>query len=287
MKTALVLGAGGASGWVYHAAVLDAAREFGFEASEADVIVGTSAGASLAAAIRAGIAPESFTRTVTRPPTAEERRAMMNELRAARKSIRPLAPGLIRELAPRGRGLSVALAGLLPKGLFPTDWVSSLPGVGERTFPSGLWVPAVKLPAGEVVVFGRDRTDVPLDVAVKASSAVPGMFRPVHVGDELFVDGGVASSTHADTLVDADVERIVVSAPMSRDGGGPFARNARRRLRHETVVLRASGREVVVIEPSAETVVAAKGFPRRRPEAATAIFETARTSARTVFARAS
>ena len=72
-------------------------------------------------------------------------------------------------------------------------------------------------------MFGRDRTDVPLDLAVKASSAVPGMFRPVHVGDELFVDGGVASSTHADTLVGADVQTVIISAPMSRDGGGPFA----------------------------------------------------------------
>ena len=286
MKTGLVLGAGGAAGWVYHAAVLEAGLEFGFEPHRTDIIVGTSAGASMAAAIRAGISPDDFARVVTKPPTAEERRAMMAELRAARKSLRPLAPGMIRELGPSGRGASVALAGLLPRGWFPTDWVSSLPGV-DADFPPGLWVPAVKLPLGEVVVFGRDRLDVPLDVAVKASSAVPGMFRPVHIGHEVFVDGGVASSTHADLLSGEDLDRVVISAPMSRDGGGPFARNARRRLRAEAERLGGSGIDVVVVEPSQDAVEAARGYPRRRPEAAPSIFGAAISSARAAFARAS
>lgn len=287
-KTGLVLGAGGATAWVFHTAVLRTLREeTGFEASQADVIVGTSAGASLAATLRAGTDLEDFYEMATRPPTDEQRRAMFAELKAARKTLIPLSAGMAKHLLPGGDGATLALAGILPPGLFPTGWLADLPGMASfDDWPEGLWVPAVRIPDGEVVVFGRDRLDVAVHAAVEASSAVPGMFRPREIGGETFVDGGVSSSTHADLLIPERVEKVIVSAPMSRPSGGLFARNAREQLAEEITALRAAGVEVLAVEPSSEISELARGYPRRRPEAASDIASHAAAVTRLAFSTA-
>jgi len=55
-----------------------------------------------------------------------------------------------------------------------------------------LYVTAVRFPSGECRLFSAD-TDVKLSCAIAASMAVPGVFDPVIVGGEKFVDGGLAS----------------------------------------------------------------------------------------------
>jgi NTE family protein len=288
MKTALVLGAGGATGWVFHTGVLRALEDDGgVHPASADLMVGTSAGALIAGALRAGQSTEAIYRAVTRPPSRADQDAMRRGLRMAKKTVRPLAPRLARHALPGGRGLTVALAGLLPPGWFPTGWIERFPGLDEFTaWPDGLWIPAVRTSDATTVVFGRDRTDIPVATAVQASSAVPGMFRPVRIGTHDFVDGGVASSTHADLLVDTDVEVVAISAPMSRPSLRPFARHARRALEREVEALRNRGITVIVIEPSADAVADARGFPRRNPGAATAIVEHAVSATRLALAAA-
>jgi len=55
-----------------------------------------------------------------------------------------------------------------------------------------LYVTAVHFPSGDCRLFSLD-TDVKLARAIAASMAVPGVFDPVMVAGEKFVDGGVAS----------------------------------------------------------------------------------------------
>ena len=129
MSFGLVLGAGGATAWVFHAGVVQTLQERGLDPAGAGMIVGTSAGAAVGATLRAGLDVENVLRAATRPPGPEERRAMMAELRAARKTLIPLSPRLTRHLFPGGRGLTLALAGLLPPGWFPTGWLSGFPGM--------------------------------------------------------------------------------------------------------------------------------------------------------------
>lgn len=269
MRIGLVLGAGGATAWAFHAGVLRTlVDEAGIDPGSADVIVGTSAGSSMAAVLRAGLDVDGIVDAVMRPPTPEERAGMLAELRSAPKSLRPLSPGLARHALPGGRGPTYALAGLLPPGWFPTGWLASLPGIGGLDpWPDGLWIPAVRATDGEVVVFGKERSDVAVHVAVEASSAVPGMFRPQIIDGVPYVDGGVASSTHADLLVDSGIDLAIVSAPMSKPSTRLFARHARRRLADEIGILRRAGIRTAAVMPEAETVKAARGFPRRNPGA--------------------
>jgi len=284
----LVLGAGGATAWVFHTGVLRTLEEGGrLQPSDAAVIVGTSAGSAVAAAVRAGETPDAVYRAAVTPPTPEEREAMRREMREATRAWRPLSPGLARHALPGGRGAGLAVAGLLPPGVFPTRWVEAFPGIGRlASWPEGLWIPAVRASDGRVVVFGRDRTDVPVATAAEASSAVPGMFRPKVIDGEPFVDGGVVSSTHADLLLEAGVDLAVISAPMSKPVVRPFAILARRRLAAEVGALRAAGIETVVVRPSAAAAAAARGFPRRNPGAAPVIADYAVAATRLALAAA-
>ncbi|HXH72928.1 MAG TPA: patatin-like phospholipase family protein [Mariprofundaceae bacterium] len=55
-----------------------------------------------------------------------------------------------------------------------------------------LYVTAVEFPSGECHLFSA-ATDTDLRLALAASTAVPGAFDPVRIGDKRFVDGGIAA----------------------------------------------------------------------------------------------
>ena len=270
MTVGLVLGAGGATAWVFHTGVLETIQaETGLDPSSVDIIVGTSAGAAVAATVRSGLGVEEILRAATRPPERHEQREMLSELLRTRKTLRPLSIGLTRHFLPGGRGATLAVAGLLPPGWFSTSFLASFPGMDRfDRWPEGLWVPATRASDGELVVFGKDRSDLPVHAAVEASSAVPGMFRPRLIDGVAYIDGGVTSSTHADLLVDSGVDRVFISAPMSKPSRRLFATNARQRLVGEVAALQDAGIETIVVRPSAAAVEAARGFPRRNPGAA-------------------
>jgi NTE family protein len=104
------------------------------------------------------------------------------------------------------------------------------------------------------VVYERE-TGVNLADAVAASCAVPGVIRPVAVGDRLLVDGGVVSPTNADVaLEDGEATITVIVSPMSGTGarsavGRACSMFATRRLVSELRRSHLSG-DVLVIEPS-------------------------------------
>jgi len=263
--TALVLGAGGAYGWVFHAGVLRGIeRALGRSADSIDLIIGTSAGAAIGAAARAGVDPQQLAEVVSRPPSDEDRKRMASEIRGARKSLKPFAPHLARPIPSTSRRGMVRVAGLLPAGVFPTSWIAEFPGMDRHTtWPTGLWIPAVSATTGDTVVFGRDRDDVDVHRAVQASSAVPGMFQPHAIDGTPYFDGGVASPTHADLAAGIRPRLVVISSPMTRPGRRLTAGHARSRLAEEVAALERTGARVVVIQPDTTTGALADGFPRR------------------------
>lgn len=277
MTVGVVLGAGGPLGWAYHLGVVEGVRDaIGRELADAERIVGTSAGAAIAAAILSGASTDEVLRIISTPPSDEERRHMrtagVDALRSPLRTLRPLAPGLVLDA---GRvGTAAALVGLLPGGLFPT--LVSRRFVSTDVWPDRLWVPSVRIDDGQTVVFGRDLLSATLGDAVEATSAVPGVFQPKVIDGVRYVDGAVTSSTHADTLVPEHLDIALISAPSAREGGGPIRARARRRLDAEVTALRQIGTRVVIVTPDASVLAAAEGFPRRRPGAAADIVDAAR-----------
>ena len=163
----------------------------------------------------------------------------------------------------------------MPAGVFPTFAIRRFPVEALDGWPEKLWLPSVELGSGETVVFGRDRLDVSVEDALEATSAVPGLFRPKRIGQNLYVDGAVASATHADLLGDFELDVVVISSPMTRPGNGIFKRRARRQLAAERESLEERGTAVVTISPTESIIETAAGFPRSNRDAGPAIVDAA------------
>ncbi len=79
---------------------------------------------------------------------------------------------------------------------------------------------ATDIQAGQEIVFGKGNTGT----AVRASCSIPGVFRPVKIGDKMYVDGGVVSPVAVDAArrLGADV---VISVDVSASAERAFPGN--------------------------------------------------------------
>ncbi|MEV7328126.1 patatin-like phospholipase family protein [Micromonospora sp. NPDC093244] len=238
MRRALVLGGGGVTGVAWELGVLAGLAERGVPVTEADLVVGTSAGSVVGAQVRSGVPLERLYEEQLAPPTGEV---------AARLGFVALARlvwagGRTRDAArSRARIGAMAVAARTPSE-------ASRRAVIEARLPNREWparrllVTAVDAATGEFVVFdGAD--GVSLVDAVGASCAVPGVWPPVTIGARRFVDGGMRSTVNADLA--AGAQRVLVLAPTSA-AFGPMPR-----LSAQVDELRTAGAQVVVVTPDA------------------------------------
>ncbi|MDQ3783801.1 MAG: patatin-like phospholipase family protein [Actinomycetota bacterium] len=233
MKTGLVLGGGGLVGISYHAGVLKALDDCGVHVKGSEIIVGTSAGALVAAYLASGWAAAdfyeySFGRHPSRSPAETEAASLhsfdplwtsMDEhVRRAVGSV--LAVAASRGIRPprlRGHLSGARLRGLFPPGMYSLEATRArLEADLPRAWPrQGLHLCAVDLEAGRRVVFDKRWTqDVPFADAVLAAIAIPGFFPPVQIGNRPFVDAGVVSTTSLDVAVELGCDTILCIAPL-------------------------------------------------------------------------
>lgn len=262
----VVLGAGGIVGAAYHAGVVTALAEAGFDARRAELLVGTSAGSSIAATLRAGFPPADFAARNLGEPLSRVAAAIVERTggppaldlrpRPLSRIPAPSSPGL---LLRSGGNPAKAMVGLLPTGTIPTDVIGERFDVlyGDARWPEDpMWICAVDLDRGDRVVFGRDEIDAPVGVAVRSSSAIPGFFAPVEYDGRRFVDGGVHSPTNADLLAESDLDLVVIVSPMSATTAGLRAPRSAgralhaRRLAVEVKQLRRAGISVLTFQPT-------------------------------------
>jgi NTE family protein len=252
----LVLGAGGPVGHAFHIGVLRALADgCGWDARSADVIIGTSTGAQIGALLRAGWDARRMLARVA-PPSPPPLRAGRVRWPASRRYLRAVLA------QPRRARLGAMVAALLPEGKRDTAHLGEAFGrLFTGRWPlAPLWIPAVHVDSGARVVFGRgDAPLVDVGTAVRCSSAVPGLRRPVQVGARRYVDGAMVSPTHADLAAEgapaspARRRVVVVLSPLSRYA--PL----RLLLGWELRALATLGLDVVAFEPD-RRVVAAMGW---------------------------
>ncbi len=208
-RTALVLGGGGITGIAWELGILAGLAEEGVDLTDADIVVGTSAGSVVGAQITSGAALADLYSAQLEPPDSEIGGRLSRI--AALKLVPPyLLPGSGREkLARVGR---VAKAAHAPGSVDREGVIRSrLPvrGWPERD----LRVSAVDADSGEFTVFTGD-SGVDLVSAVAASCAVPTVWPPVEIDGRSYMDGGMRSTANVDVALGAD--RIVVLAPLPR-----------------------------------------------------------------------
>lgn len=274
----LVLGGGGLVGLAYHSGVLKALDDFGIAPEHADMIVGTSAGAVIGSYLAAGWTADDFYdyahgRHRLAAPSDSEQRAELRELfepmwTSRSERLRRGLGSLFTLASARGYwkgGVPAApLRRLFPSGMYSTQasqtrFARDLP---EEWPARALVISAVDVYTGKRVSFGaKGAPPATLREAVLASTAIPGLFPPVRIGDRYYVDGGIASATSLDVAADAGCETILCVAPLgyARDDTpladvamlGPvlvrsmFARS----LRREVVAARRRGISVLVVRP--------------------------------------
>jgi NTE family protein len=271
VRIGLVLGAGGSLGVAYHGAVLGTISEVtGWDPRTAAVILGTSAGSITGSLLRAGLSAEDLMGISESLPLSVQGRELAAIGRPHRPrpqprhllQFRPVADllGVVHGVThPLTHSPGALVAALMPSGGIPTDAISvGIDAVYAGSWPpDALWLCSVGLRHGRRVVFGAPGGPAAtVGQAVAASCAIPGYFRPVAIGGERYVDGGVWSPTNLDVLADVGLDLVIVSAPMSQASTWPnlaldtlVRQSLRARLRGEMAALRRAGVPVVSIEP--------------------------------------
>jgi predicted acylesterase/phospholipase RssA len=238
-KTALGLGGGGFSGGVYEIGALRALDLLSVDhpVSQFDVYVGTSAGAMIAALAANGVTPEQMMRVLDRDDSRPFPDVDLDML--LRPNYREFlvrgaklpwhAAGLLRRLAGGVRSASavdlvLGLADLLPSGLYTGSGIEEyvrrvLAEDGHsddfREVGPELYLTATDLDTCERIVLGGPGwDDVPISSAVRASTALPMVYKPHTIKDRELVDGGIVSTTNVDVAVEAGAKLIVVVNPL-------------------------------------------------------------------------
>ena len=241
---ALVLGGGGLTGIAWETGMLAGLAEHGADLTDADLVVGTSAGSVVGLDIRAGTPLDKMFKAQSAPRAATEvtakmgRAVMLRYAMAVSLTRKPLvAAKRIGKVAVRAKTETEAERRRVFEGGLPTlEW------------PSGdLKITAVETASGEFTVFDA-ASGVSLIDAVGASCAVPGVWPAVTIDGKRYMDGGMRSAANADLA--AGYNRVVVIAPLHQ-GFGPIVSVA-----SQAEQLREQGSTVIVIKPDSAALQA-------------------------------
>jgi NTE family protein len=248
MSFALALAGGGERVVAWEIGVLAGLADGGLDAREAEAVLGTSAGALVAARVAAQIDPREDAARVRASP-ARGGRAHGGDAGGA-QAFAALAAAWQQAgntTAERRRAFGCLAIGRSPGGAEAAvaRVAARLPGSG---WPPSLRVAAVDALSGERVIFGFG---VPLARAVAASRAVPMLRAPVDIGGRPYIDGALGSATNADALAGAAAPIIVVTALPARASGGA-ERTWLAALRDEVAGLERAGHGVLVVHASPE-----------------------------------
>lgn len=208
MRRALVLGGGGITGIAWEVGVLAGLGRGGVDLSDADVVVGTSAGAVVGALLTTGVAMADAVAFVGGDDA--ESLSLQVDLTLVAQAFGIMSDRSLNPDEARSRIGSLALAAPLGDAEVQVARFAARLPVHEWPAVPRLVVTAVDADTGEPVAWDAT-AEVPLTRAVAASCAVPCVFPPVPIDGSRFMDGGVRSVTNADLAAGAD--SVVVIAP--------------------------------------------------------------------------
>jgi NTE family protein len=282
-ERALVLHGGGSAGNAWEIGVMAGLLETGLDVTQADLIVGTSAGSTAAAQITSASPAELLAAILSATPPA----------RTGPAGSRP--PGPVADHMERTSRIIAAATDAadmrrrMGAAALETDAASDGPAqerwratVAAR-LPSQRWpqrsllITAVDAGTGEPVVFDR-HSGVDLVDAVAASTANGFGVPPYRIGDRRYIDGGYRRNENADLA--AGYRRVLVLSPFGGRSRHPLEWGMQ--LAAQIGELRGGGSKVETIFPDG-TALNAFGAsmmdPSTRPPAARAGYDQGRALA--------
>ena len=324
-RIGLVLGGGGILGSAWMSGTLPAlADRLDRPLRELDVVIGTSAGAVLGAALRCGTeVPELLAHHRGSEPSvaADRRPGWLPRIRLIEREsgdgLPPLplpilgSPRLLiaAAAAPWRLNPVVVASALLPLGrghmgslVRLVDLLQARIGSTREGWVPGpaLWVVAVDYDTGRRVVFGRNGAPrATVSEAVLASCAIPGWLTPQVIGGHRYIDGCIASATSLGLLARSGapkLDEVYVLAPMAShsydrptDPVACVERRVRRLLTRwldaEVKAVRATGTIVHVLTPGPADL-AAMGGNLMNPRRRARVLESALETSKAAIAKA-
>lgn len=237
-KTALVLAGGGLTGVVYEMGALRAIDDLLIDrtVNDFDIYVGTSAGAIVASGLANGISPEMLLQTIegSHPeiqPLSRNHIFALNSSDLFRSGMR--LPGTLTsawahylrnfndmslvdliwsltEILPAGIYDGKALEKYL-RQIFDRDGYTNY----FRRLKRELYIIATDLDTGDRAIFSKKNlAHIPISQAVTASSALPIIYKPVKIGKNEYVDGGMRGNASIDVAIEHGASLIICINPM-------------------------------------------------------------------------
>jgi NTE family protein len=254
-ERALVLGGGGSTGNAWLIGVIAGLFDAGLDVTEADLIIGTSAGSTAAAQITSATPTELLAAILAAAP---QQRTGPVKPDGGRVPIGPVADHMERtsriiaaaeDAADMRRRMGAAALDMdaASDGSGQTRWRATV----AARLPSQRWpeqavlITVVDAHTGEPVVFDR-HSGVDLVDAVAASTAGGP---PYSVGDHRYIDGGYRSIENADLA--AGYGRVLVLSPFG--GKSRHPREWGTHLAAQVDELRAGGSRVETIFPDSNS----------------------------------
>jgi NTE family protein len=205
---AVVLGAGGVVGTAWMLGLAAGLREHGVHLADADLIVGTSAGAIVGAILATGQDPGSL--AAPRSSAGQRDALPAPDPRDLAAVFAVLGDPELDPMTARRRVGRLALASEVPERAQLAQMEAL---IAAREWPDRrLLITTVDSRTGERRVWDRT-TGAPFIAAVTSSMAFPGAAPPITVDGRRYVDGGLWSATNADLAAGAGT--LVVVEPLA------------------------------------------------------------------------
>jgi NTE family protein len=241
-----VLGGGGIAGIAWMTGLLAGMADAGKDVTDAGLIVGTSAGATVAAQLGSGVTLDELYARQVEPGLQSQEIGVELDLETYGANLMEIFQGTDSPEEIRRRTGKFAL---------DTETVSEsdrLAVIASR-LPSHEWpsrrliLVAVDAETGEPRTFDNE-SGVDLVDAVAASCAVPGVWPPVSIGGRRYVDGGVVSGDNVDFA--AGAQRLTILLPLGEVTPWPAAKPFTER------VAEIGAESVTVIAPDEQSLAA-------------------------------
>lgn len=307
-KIGLALAGGGPLGGIYEVGALLALADSleGLDLNRLDAYVGVSSGGFVAAALANGLSPAQMYRLFIADGADAALKPEIFLRPAFEEFGRRLAalPGLAMRASlqylrdPFHRGIMESFATLaqaLPTGVFDNRAIDAFlahlfaaPGRTNdfRKLGRKLFLVATNLDTGAPVTFGAPGQDhVPISRAIEASSALPGLFPPVEIDGEHYVDGALNKTLHASVALDEGISLLICVNPLVPFDASSTAnrgRSGKRKLNQGglPLVLGQTFRAII----HSRMKVGMEKYARQYPDAAIMLFEPGPEDADMFFA---
>lgn len=249
-RVALALAGGGPLGAIYEIGALCALDESlqGLDLNDCDHYVGVSAGSFIAAGLANGIAPRQLCEAFIEDGLGEDNfdtswllKPAWSEFGDRLQRLPRLLGGALWAWGAQRKPFTHAferMGAALPTGVLDNEGIHhqierlfSQPGRSNdfRELRARLTLVATQLDTGDAAPFGRPGWDhVPISRAIQASAALPGLFPPVEIGGQHYVDGALKKTLHATVALEEGADLLLCLNPLVPFHTNPGLHDGRR-----------------------------------------------------------